>query len=291
MIALKDFTKNFFEIHYSWLSENYPGISCDRLLQELEALGEDVDGSYFPNMGLSWSNFFFESIAKGIPLEYVGKKCYFFRSYFEMRENVFIPRSETEMLVEEAVKELHLRYGKIPEKSIKILDVGTGSGNIILSIMQEYPGSVDAIGVDISKEALELAQRNAFCLQYTFSKNKKVQFLESDRLSDISQRFHLIVSNPPYIKKRHDREDVHPQVVRWEPCRALYLEDEQYEDWFKEFFIQVRYSLVPGGAFFMEGHESHLKELERIVANLGGFASIEIKNDYTLRNRFLLLRV
>ena len=290
MTPLKTFTKKFFNIHHSLLNENYPGITCSRLLRELEDIGEDIEGNHFPHIPASQVNLFFDSLIKGVPLEYIGKKCYFFRSYFEMKENVFIPRSETELLVEYAVKELYSRYGDAPEIPIKMLDVGTGSGNIILSIAQEYSGSLQATGVDVSEEALKLAQRNAFLLQYTISKNKTIRFFNSDRLSNISQKFHLIVSNPPYITKNSSHESVHPQVAKWEPHRALYLEDNIYKDWFKEFFAQVRSSLVEGGSFFMEGHENHLKELGQVASDTGEFASTEIKNDYNSRNRFLILR-
>ena len=287
MNTLKSFTKEFFHHYHPFLSETYPGISYQRLTRELEDFGEDLNGSYFPNMLHSRTNIFFKSLLKGIPLEYIGKKCYFFRSYFEINENVFIPRQETEILVEEAVKELELRNSK---ETAKILDVGTGSGNIILSILQEYTGPIDAVGVDISKEALELSQRNAFCLRHTFSKNKTVQFIHSDRLSQISQKFCLIVSNPPYIKKESDQNDVHPQVAQWEPSHALYLKDDSYQDWFEKLFFQINTSLVSGGVFLMEGHENHLGKLKELASQMNIFSSLKIKTDYTLRNRFLILR-
>ena len=290
MIPLESFTKKFFEQNHSLLSANYPGISSHRLIRELKELSEDMKGSHFHNLPFSQTNIFFESLVKGIPLEYIGKKCYFFRSYFEMQENVFIPRSETELLVEYAVKELYSQHEKLHLAPIKVLDVGTGSGNILLSIAQEYPDALEATGVDISEDALNLAKRNAFLLQYTFSKNKTFHFLKSDRLSSISQQFHLIVSNPPYIKQTSDRKNVHPQVARYEPSQALYLEDKSYQDWFEEFFIQVKSSLLEGGAFLMEGHEDHLEELKQIATNINGFYSAKIENDLSAKNRYLILR-
>ena len=291
MVTLKSFTKNFFHHHHCLLNKVYPGISCHRLIQELEELGADVNGIHFPQISSSPANLFFDSLLKGIPLEYISKKRYFFRSCFEMKENVFIPRPETEILVEEAVNELYSRYGSKPKRPLNILDIGTGSGNILISILQEYPGSIEATGIDISKEALNLFQRNAFLLQYTFSKNKKICFIQSDRLSQLSQKFHLIVSNPPYLKQSIDQKNIHPQVAKWEPHRALYLEDELYQEWFKKLFIQVQSSLLKGGAFFMEGHEKYLEDLYRIAANITGFSSVKIKNDYASKNRFLILRI
>ena len=289
-LPLKSFAKKFFHQNYQLLKKYYPGISYHRLIQELEDIGADIEENHFPQIPSSQVNLFFNSLLKGIPLEYIGGKCYFFRSCFEIKKTVFIPRPETELLVEDAAKELHFAHGTNPKTPLKILDVGTGSGNILISLLQEYPGPMEAIGVDISKTALDLSQRNAFRLQYTFSKNKKIRFLQSDRLSQLSQKFHLIVSNPPYIKKKSEQMNVHPQVTKWEPHDALYLEDSFYQNWFKEFFIQIKHSLAKNGCFFMEGHETHLKNLWQLAENTGGFSSIKIKNDYTSRNRFLILR-
>ena len=290
MNTLKSFTKKFFHHRRTFLHQKYPGISYPRLTRELEDFGEDLNGIHLPNISHSRTNIFFDSLLKGVPLEYITNKCYFFRSYFEIREGVFIPRKETEILVEEAVRELEFMSPKKSDEPIKILDVGTGCGNIILSILQEYDGPLDAIGVDISKKALELSKRNAFCLQNTFSNNKTVRFFPSDRISQISQQFSLIVSNPPYIKQQSDQSDVHPQVNKWEPPRALYLEDNSYTKWFEEFFNQVKSSLIEGGVFLMEGHEKHLQKLKILAADMDGFSSIRIKNDYTTRNRFLILK-
>ena len=289
-VTLKSFAKAFFHRHQPLLEETHPGISCHILIGELEGLGEDLDGIFFPQVSSSVANVFFDSLLKGVPFDYISKKCHFFGSCFEIREKVFIPRSETEILVEDAVGELLSCYGADPQTPVKILDVGTGSGNILLSILQEYPGEAEAVGVDISQEALDLAHRNAFRLQYNFSKNKTIRFIRSDRLSKLVEQFHLIVSNPPYIKEKADRKNIHPQVARWEPAHALCLEDEHYQNWFEKFFVQVSHALFPGGAFFMEGHERHLKELERTANAMGVFASVVIKNDYTSRNRFLIAR-
>ena len=79
-------------------------------------------------------------------------------------------------------------------------------------------------------------------------------------------------------------------MTEWEPSKALYLEDNFYHNWFGKFFIQIQHSLVTGGVFVMEGHEKHLKELEKIAIDIDEFSSVKIKNDYNSRNRFLILR-
>ena len=83
---------------------------------------------------------------------------------------------------------------------------------------------------------------------------KRPFFFKSDRLKKlIGKKFHMIVSNPPYIKSKQDKKKVHPQVDRWEPDTALYLDDDIYEGWFEELFDQVFRSLYRGGAFLMGG--------------------------------------
>ena len=98
--------------------------------------------------------------------------------------------------------------------------------------------------------------------------------------------FDLIVSNPPYIKAKADRLKVHSQVEKFEPHLALFLKDEEYDSWFKEFFNEVFDKLKPGGIFWMEGHEDHLQELAKMAQDTG-FVDVKIDQDLTNRDRFL----
>jgi len=109
-------------------------------------------------------------------------------------------------------------------------------------------------------------------------------------MKDLSnEKFHVILSNPPYIKEENDREFVHNQVDSFEPHLALYLKDEIYDLWFVDLFKQVHHSLYEEGVFLMEGHEDHLENLAIICQN-AGFSSVEVLQDYTNRNRFILAK-
>jgi release factor glutamine methyltransferase len=108
-------------------------------------------------------------------------------------------------------------------------------------------------------------------------------------LEGSEQKFDLIVSNPPYIKRKGDFSLVHPKVHEYEPHEALYLDDESYNVWFETFFLQARGALKTGGAFLMEGHENHLHELKDLAKGLG-FHSVELKKDYCDRWRFLKMK-
>ena len=223
-----------------------------------------------------------------MPLEYITGKAHFFCSTLEIEKGVFIPRSETEKLVEIALEKLHA--GDCCAGDIfKIIDVGIGSGNILLSLLPEIDRPCRAVGVDVSPQALELAQRNLFGQGFTFSKEIQVELLHSDRLQRISGTFDMIVSNPPYIKSQGDRHKVHPQVRQWEPDDALYLEDASYREWFGEFFAQAFDRLQREGVFLMEGHEDHLQDLAELAGQCRGWGKVEVIKDYSERDRFLLL--
>jgi len=95
----------------------------------------------------------------------------------------------------------------------------------------------------------------------------------------------LILSNPPYIKVGSDKHLVHKSVQRYEPEVALYLADEIYETWFKEFFTQIEYCLNPKGLFIMEGHENHLEGLAKLLPSNG---TMKFYYDLTGRLRGLM---
>lgn len=196
----------------------------------------------------------------------------FYGQRFFINPDVLIPRPETELLVEMIVD--HYK-GKVK----RVLDVGTGSGVILLSLIGYGVGEW-GVGVDLSSAALRVAQINTYRLRL----NHKIQFKLSDRLENVEGKFDLIVSNPPYIKKSTQKKLVHKNVDSFEPHTALYLEDEVYLDWFKLFFFQITKHLE--GTFFMEGHEDELISLIPLLESLG-FESIVILNDFNGRNRFL----
>lgn len=293
LYSLNDYTNDFFKREINSLKENYPGITLNRIIQELKSLNaniisnEQLNSIYF-NLSGSVTSRFFDGLKKGIPLEYLTHKSYFYRSEFFVTEDVLIPRSETEILVELAVSEI--RNKKLDH--VKICDVGVGSGAIILSILGEFANnrnslkSITASATDISEDALKVAKRNFFLQEFKFSKDDSITFYQTDRLKGVKTQFDLIVSNPPYIKKSLDSKSVHHQVNHYEPHIALYLEDSLYETWFHEFFKQVWDSLANTGIFLMEGHEDHLASLSEILKECG-FSDVSVIKDYTDRNRFL----
>jgi release factor glutamine methyltransferase len=194
----------------------------------------------------------------------------FYRDRFLVTPDVLIPRPETEYLVDLLVNELK-------GKKKRILDVGVGSGAILLSLLKAGVAP-SGTGVDVSNQALNVCSINA----HRFRLNPTL--IISDRLSQVNGPFDLIVSNPPYIKASSHKQLVQESVDRFEPQVALYLEDSVYEDWFLELFSGVKSHLQ--GHFFMEGHELEVSSQAAMLTQLG-FQHVSILQDQYGRERFL----
>lgn len=214
-----------------------------------------------------------ESLQAGIPFSYLLGMSEFYGNQYFVNQDVLIPRPETEYLVDLIVNEFKAKNIK------RILDVGTGSGVILLSLLQNNVGK-SGVGVDICEKALAVAKINARRLRL----EKKTTLLQSDRLANVEGTFDLIVSNPPYIKASSHRQLVHESVDTHEPHQALYLPDDYYTFWFEDFFMAIRASLH--GTFFMEGHELEVEEQARLLGRLG-FQDIQVLNDLSGVKRFI----
>lgn len=213
-----------------------------------------------------------EEFLQGIPMAYLMGFSEFYHHKFFVNQHVLIPRPETEYLVDLLVRE---KKGKVT----RLLDVGTGSGIIPLSLLRYNVGKT-AVAVDISEEALKVARINSKRLRL----DSKIEFLLSDRLHKVQGTFDLIVSNPPYIKASSHRDLVHKSVDKHEPHQALYLPDDYYVSWYEDFFQEVRSHL--NGLFMMEGHELELDNQAEMLKRLG-FRDISILPDLTSTKRFL----
>lgn len=290
---LENHVQTFFTNEKKWLLKNYPGLTLYRLKNDIKlyAFLNGVDSEDFFSFAYipCHSNpitIFFEKLKKGIPLEYITGFSYFYRSYFKVTPDVLIPRSETEILVELASLEIQKNFNN---KKCRMVDVGTGSGAIALTLMMEDYAILDIIASDVSDKALSLAKENFFNLNFAISAKHNINFIKSDRLIDIEGTFDLILSNPPYIKIDSDINEVHSQVISHEPKLALFLDDNTYDRWFEDFFKSIFQKLSSEGISLIEGHEKHLEGLCQMAKKLG-FTKVEMIKDYTNRNRFLKLR-
>lgn len=153
----------------------------------------------------------YKKLAAHIPAQYIIGHAEFFGMELKVDERVLIPRPETEELVE-------LILAENPEMNLSVLDIGTGSGAIALALAKNRPDwSVTA--ADISQDALDLSLENAN------SQNLNLSFIKSDCFSEISSKYDIIVSNPPYIS-REDQEEVGLNVLHSEPHLALFADED-----------------------------------------------------------------
>ena len=153
----------------------------------------------------------YTKLAAHIPAQYIIGHTDFFGMQLKVDERVLIPRPETEELVD-------LILTENPEKNLRVLDIGTGSGAIALALAKNRPDwSVTA--ADISQDALDLSLENAN------AQNLNLSFIKSDCFSEISAKYDIIVSNPPYIS-RADEEEVGLNVLHSEPHLALFADED-----------------------------------------------------------------
>lgn len=293
MKTLKSFIYEFYRNHKDFLLQNYPGLTERRLLQEITSnylcgpySFEELEDIVYFSHSTHQVDTFLKKVLQGIPLEYIVSRAYFYKTSFFVNNNVLIPRKETELLVEKAVEVIK----GMKSKPVRVIDVGTGSGCIILSILKECAGHIEAYATDISEKALQLAQHNFYHLKFQIRPESTLEFWKGDQLAGFNGngKFDIIVSNPPYIKKSAQSK-VHPQVHSFEPHDALYLgvNDERYETWFEEFFKQMREHLREGGCFLMEGHEDELENLKACALD-SGFCRVNIIKDYGSQDRILI---
>ena len=153
----------------------------------------------------------YKKLAAHIPAQYIIGHAEFSGMQLKVDERVLIPRPETEELVE-------LILAENPKENLKVLDIGTGSGAIALALAKNRPDwSVTA--ADISQDALDLSLENAY------AQNLNLSFIKSDCFSEISSKYDIIVSNPPYIS-RDDQEEVGLNVFHSEPHLALFADED-----------------------------------------------------------------
>jgi release factor glutamine methyltransferase len=213
--------------------------------------------------------------ASGRPLQYITGHQEFWGLDFKVSPAVLIPRPETEHLVEAA---LELARGVDGNARLRIVDVGTGSGCIALSLASELPDA-ELHAVDISAEALEVARENANRLGL----DGRVQFHQGDLLGGIANEFDLVVSNPPYVGQC-ERDKVQREVREHEPEMAVFG-GEQGLDIYRRLIPQAHAALKPGGWLLMEigfSIEQPVRELlsgwcdVRCVADLQGIPRVVV---------------
>lgn len=216
-----------------------------------------------------------KELESGIPVQYIVGNTNFYGYDFKVNRNTLIPRFETELLVEKTYNYIKKYFNK---DKVKILDIGTGSGCIAITLNKLLDDS-DVTGVDISSEALEVAKEN------NISNNANVKFIESDLFSNINERYDVIISNPPYIS--YDEEIMNivwnnePHLALYAPDNGLYFYDKIIKDSSK--YLNDKFIMA-----FEIGYKQG-EDIVKIVNKYYKDTNISVEKDYSGRDRFVFI--
>jgi len=205
------------------------------------------------------------------PIQYILSETEFYGLSFYTKKEILIPRPETEELVDWIIKD-----NKGSKK--KYLDIGTGSGCIIVSLAKNLKGTFDAL--DISEETIRISKKNIV-------KNKvNVKLKQRDILhSDLEEKWDVIVSNPPYVLNS-EKELMNKNILDWEPYLALFVEDKNPLVFYKEIAKKASNVLRKNGLLYFEINEKFGKEIINLLAEIG-FVDIALKKDINDKDRMI----
>ena len=210
------------------------------------------------------------------PVQYVLNESWFCGLKLYVDKNVLIPRPETEELVEWIISNC-----KFPVDELKILDIGTGSGCIPISLKRRIR-KAEVWACDISEKALAVAKRNADAL------GADVNFMQLDILGKEQRNqlpeFDIIVSNPPYVPEK-DKAQMQPNVLNYEPPTALFVPDNDPLVFYKAIAVFGKTHLSPKGTIYCEIHENLGSPVEEIFSSSG--YTTELKKDMQQKDRMI----
>lgn len=268
--------KNYKTIFISELTSIYDEVEAESFfylsLEKLHNL-KRIDLALQPNFELTeievdnWNNIL-EDLKNQKPIQYILGETEFYGLPFLVNENVLIPRPETEELVQLIIVESQM----IKKETIRILDIGTGSGCIAVSLAKNLPNA-QVFAIDVSEKALKVAQKNAEINQVNIS-FIQTNILETNNLAQLSTNnqqstteFDIIVSNPPYV--RHlEKEEIKKNVLDYEPHLALFVEDNDALLFYRKIAQLSKTSLIQNGKLYFEINQYLGKETVELLEEL-----------------------
>ena len=230
-------------------------------------------------------HFAVKELLKNHPIQYVLGETEFCGLRFFVDENVLIPRPETQEIVENIVTSTRTRHAT--SQQLSILDIGTGSGCIAISLAKLIPNS-DVTAVDVSEKALEVARKNAD------ANGVNVHFVHDDILQPtiaelIDNQFDIIVSNPPYVCES-EKSEMRANVLEHEPSSALFVPDSDPLIFYRKILEFVQKALKPDGQIWFEINEKFGKETSELCREMG-FQNVEIIKDFRGKERVVRAQV
>ncbi|WP_439129176.1 peptide chain release factor N(5)-glutamine methyltransferase [Polaribacter sp.] len=221
------------------------------------------------------------------PIQYILGTTEFYGLPFFVDKNTLIPRPETEELVEWiliCVQNLKIKNQNVTssavEKSLNILDIGTGTGCIPISLAKNLQ-NVNISAIDVSKSALEIAKKNAQLNKVNID-FRELDILKTDKLP---QKYTIIVSNPPYVRKL-EKTEIKNNVLNNEPHLALFVADENPLIFYKKIADLAKNHLTKNGFLFFEINQ-YLSNETVTMLKQKGFTNIELKKDFSGNDRMI----
>ena len=235
----------------------------------------------FSEIEIKTWNEILEKLKQQIPLQYILGTTSFYDLEFEVNNNVLIPRPETEELVDWILSNKEMTEST---HQIKILDIGTGSGCIAISLAKNI-SNAEVFAIDVSEKALAVAQKNA-------STNEvKVIFIEENILNteSLHQTFDVIVSNPPYVRNL-EKQEINKNVLDYEPHLALFVEDDDALLFYRKIAHLAQKNLSENGQLYFEINQYLGKQMIELLQETG-FKNIELKKDIYGNDRMILCSI
>lgn len=215
----------------------------------------------------------FKMLKEGLPLQYIIGNVNFCGYTIKVNPNVLIPRFETELLVEKTINYIKENF----KKPISIIDLGTGSGAIAISLKKALDCQMTA--VDISSKALELALENAQ------DNEAEIKFIESDMLDQITEKYDVIISNPPYIGYGEEIDD---KVRHHEPAIALFAENNGLE-FYEKILSQAINNLKENALIAFEIGKDQGQAIKEMALKYFPQAMVKIEKDLPGLDRYVFI--
>lgn len=251
------------------------------ILEEKQQL-KRIDLALQPDLVFSASaivvwNSILEQLKLEIPIQYLLGKTSFYGLDFEVNSTVLIPRPETEELVDWILSNTQTNK---QSNNLKILDIGTGSGCIAISLAKNLPNA-QVFAIDVSEKALATAKRNAIL------NGVNVTFIEQNILEtlDLKQEFDIIVSNPPYVRNL-EKEEIKKNVLDYEPHLALFVEDNNALIFYRKIAELAQKNLSNSGQLYFEINQYLGNEMVELLEGMN-FKNIELRKDIYGNDRMM----
>ena len=237
-----------------------------------------MDGTHLKQ----WKNIVSE-LKKQRPVQYILGETTFYGLSFLVNENTLIPRPETEELVELIIESTNY---ELRNTKLKVLDIGTGSGCIAISLAKYLPTS-EVFAIDVSEKALATAKKNAELnkVAIDFISTNILDIITLSAVAGLDKQFDIIVSNPPYVRNL-EKDEIKPNVLEYEPHLALFVDDIDPLLFYRKIAELAIKNLNPNGKLYFEINQYLGKETIKLLEDFG-FRNVELKKDIYGNDRII----